>query len=115
MKFFIAILLTALLGHAAPLYFPWWSFAITSFIVGVLIHQKAGLAFVSGFFGIFLLFTIHTLVLDYMNDHILAKRVAGILKIGTSSITVILLSAFIGGLVSAFAAISGSFARGKAK
>src|SRR5436309_1273202 len=115
MKFFIAILLTALLGHATPLYFPWWSFAVTSFIVGLFIHQKAGLAFVSGFFGIFLLFTIHTLVLDYNNDHLLAKKVAEILKVGNSSLTVILLSAFIGGLVSAFAAMSGSFARGKAK
>jgi hypothetical protein len=115
MKFFTALLLTALLAHAAPLYFPWWSFAVTSFLVALLIYQKAGLAFVSGFFGVFLLFTVHTLVLDYSNEHLLAKKVALILPLGGSSLALILVSAFIGGLVSAFAAMSGSFARGKGK
>jgi hypothetical protein len=114
MKFFIAILLTALLGHAAPLYFPWWSFAITSFLVGIVIHQKSGKALVAGFFGIFLLFTIHTFILDYQNDHLLAKKVATILPLGGSSLAIILVTAFIGGLISGLAAISGSFARGKA-
>jgi uncharacterized membrane protein YfcA len=115
MKFFIAILLTALLGHAAPLYFPWWSFAITSFLVGVVIHQKAGKALVAGFFGIFLLFTIHTFILDYQNDHLLAKKVATILPLGGSSLALILVASFLGGLISGLAAISGSFARGKAE
>jgi hypothetical protein len=115
MKFFIAILLTALLAHAAPLFFPWWSFAVTSFLVALLIYQKAGLAFVSGFFGVFLLFTVHTLVLDYSNEHLFAKKVALILPLGGSSLALILISAFVGGLVSAFAAMSGSFARGKGK
>lgn len=115
MKFFVAILLTALLGHAAPLFFPWWSFALTSFIVAVIVHQKAGLAFVSGFFGIFLLFIIHTFIIDYTNDHLLSKKVAEILKIGSSAFSVMLLSAFIGGLISSLAALSGSLARGKAR
>ena len=115
MKFFVAILLTALLGHAAPLFFPWWSFAVTSFIVAVIVHQKAGLAFVSGFFGIFLLFIIHTFIIDYTNDHLLSKKVAEILKIGSNAFSVMVLSAFIGGLISSLAALSGSLARGKAR
>ena len=115
MKFFIAILLTALLGHAAPLFFEWWSFAVTSFAVAFFIHQKSGKAFVSGFFGIFLLFTIHTLVLDYQNDHLLAKKVAEIFNLGKSSLAIILITAFINALVSGLAALSGSLARGKAK
>lgn len=115
MKFFIAIVLTALLGHAAPLYFPWWSFAVTSFLVGIIIHQKAGKAWVAGFFGIFLLFTIHTFILDYLNDHLLAKKIATILPLGGSSLAIILVTAFIGGLISGLAAMSGSFARGRAK
>lgn len=114
MKFFIALLLTALLGHAAPLFFEWWSFAITSFIVAVSIHQKPGKAFVSGFFGIFLLFTLHAFVLDYLNDHLLAGKVAEIFQLGNSSLAVILISAFINALVSGLAALSGSLVRGKA-
>lgn len=114
MKFLIAILLTALLGHAAPLFFPWWSFAITSFIVAILIHQKPGIAFVSGFFGIFLLFTLHAFVLDYLNDHLLAKKVAEIFQLGKSSLAIILISAFLNALISGLAALSGSLIRGKA-
>jgi len=114
MKFFIAIVLTALLGHAAPLFFAWWSFAITSFIVAFFIHQKSGKAFVSGFFGIFLLITIHAFLLDYQNDHLLAKKVAEIFSLGKSSLAIILVSAFINALIAGLAALSGSLARGKA-
>jgi hypothetical protein len=114
MKFLIAILLTALLGHAAPLFFPWWSFAVTSFIVAIFIHQKPGKAFVSGFFGVFLLFTIHAFVLDYLNDHLLTKKVAEIFQLGKSSLAVIFVSAFIGALISGLTALSGSLIRGKA-
>src|SRR5436190_14760215 len=113
MKFFVTILLTALLGHAAPLFFPWWSFAVTSFIVAIFIHQKPGKALVSGFFGIFLLFTIHAFVLDYLNDHILAKKVAEIFQLGKSSLAVIFISAFSAALVSGLSALSGSLMRGK--
>lgn len=69
----------------------------------------------AGFFGIFLLFAIHTFILDYRNDHLLAKKVAAVLPLGGSYLALILITAFIGGLVSALAAMSGSFARGKVK
>ena len=58
MKFLSAVILTALLAFATGLYgvMPWWSFAITSLIVAMAVHQKAGKAFLSGFVGLFLLF-----------------------------------------------------------
>ena len=51
MKFLSAVILTALLAFATGLYgvMPWWSFAITSLIVAMAVHQKAGKAFLSGF------------------------------------------------------------------
>jgi len=115
MKIFTAILLTALLGFAAPLYFQWWSFAVTSFIVAFFIWQKPSQAFVSGFFGLFLLWMLHASVIDTRNGHLLSAKVADIFGISGGSVTVILLSAAIGGIVSAFAALTASFARGKAK
>jgi len=111
MKFFIAIILTALLGYAAPLYFAWWSFAITSFGVAIAIHQKPGKAFVAGFFGLFLLWNIQSFIIDYMNDHILSHKVSEMLNLGGSSVIIILVTAFIGGLVSGLAALTGSFTR----
>lgn len=113
MKFLSALLLTALLGFATGLYgvLPWWSFALTSFIVAIAIHQKAGKAFWAGFAGLFLLWTIIAFQIDSANDHILATKVATILPLGGSYWVLILLTGLIGGLVSGLAALAGSYLR----
>lgn len=111
MKFLTAIILTALLGYAAALYFPWWSFAVASFIVALTIHQKAAKAFFAGFLGLFLLWGIHAFIIDSANEHILSKKIAVLLPLGGSSILLIFVTAFIGGLIAAFAALTGSLAR----
>jgi hypothetical protein len=111
MKFFTAIFLTVLLGYAAPLYFSWWSFAITSLIVAVAIHQKPTRAFSAGFFGLLFLWGVHALLIDIANEHILSQKIATLLPLGGSSMLLILVTAFIGGVISGFAALTGSFAR----
>jgi hypothetical protein len=55
MKFLVAIVLTSLLAFISGLYLPWWGIAITSLMVAVIVHQKGGKAFLSGFLGVFLL------------------------------------------------------------
>ncbi len=113
MKFLSAIILTALLAFATGLYgiLPWWSFAITSFIIAIAIHQKAGKAFLAGFLGLFLLWSIIAILIDSANDHILATKVAAILPLGGSYWVLILLTGLIGGLVSGLAALTGSYLR----
>lgn len=113
MKFLSALLLTALLAFATGLYgiLPWWSFAVTSFIVALAIHQKAGKAFLAGFAGLFLLWSTLALLKDSANEHILATKVANILPLGGSYWVLILLTGLIGGLVSGLAAITGSYLR----
>ncbi len=117
MKFLSAIVLTALLAFATGLYgvLPWWSFAITSFIIAIAIHQKAGKAFLAGFLGLFLLWSILAIVIDSANDHILATKVATILPLGGSYWVLILLTGIIGGLVSGLAALTGSYMRQTSK
>jgi hypothetical protein len=111
MKFLTTIILTALLGYAATLYSAWWSFAITSLIVAVAIHQKPGKAFAAGFIAIALLHGIYATIINSENDGILAQRVANILPLGGSAFALILITAFVGGLISGLAALTGSFAR----
>jgi hypothetical protein len=111
MKFIVVVLLTALLGYAAPLYFPWWSFAVTSFIVGLFVHQKGWAAFAATFLGLFLLWGIIALIIDSRNDHLLSHKIAELLSLHGSSLLLIFLTALIGGLVSGVAGLSGSFAR----
>lgn len=115
MKFFTTIILTALLGYAATLYFSWWSFAVTSLIVATAIHQKPAKAFAAGFAALALLWGIHAAIINSANDGILSQRVANVLPLNGSSATLILITAFIGGLISGLAAITGSFARSAAR
>ena len=91
--------------------FPWWSFAITSLVVSVSIHQKPGKAFLSGFLGLFLLWAVMALVKDAANEHLLSSKVAHILPLGGSYLVLILVTGIIGGLVSGLAALTGSYLR----
>ncbi|MEP6467779.1 MAG: hypothetical protein ABJB05_15825 [Parafilimonas sp.] len=111
MKFIVVVLLTALLGYAAPLYFTWWSFAVCSFIVALFIHQKPFIAFVATFLGLFLLWGIMAMIIDNANNHLLSQKVAQVLPLNGSSILLILITALIGGLVSGFAGLAGSLVR----
>lgn len=111
MKFIVVVLLTALLGFAAPLYFTWWSFAVTSFIIALFVHQKAWAAFIATFLGLFLLWLIMAMIIDSNNNHLLSQKIAMLLPLNGSSTLLILITALIGGLVSGFAGLSGSLAR----
>lgn len=110
MKFAVAIVLTALLSFAASLFFPWWIIAVTSFVVGALIYQRALNAFITGFLGLFLLWGVQAYYIDSKNGHLLSIKVAQLLKLGSSSM-LILVTALVGGLVGAFAAMTGSLLR----
>jgi len=111
MKFIVVVLLTALLGFAAPLYFTWWSFAVTSFTIALFVHQKGFTAFAAAFIGMFLLWAITAMIIDNANDHILSQKIATLLPLGGSSAMLIFITAFIGGLVSGFAGLTGSLIR----
>lgn len=117
MKFLSALILTALLAFACGLYgiLPWWSFAITSLMVAVAVHQKAGKAFLAGFLGLFLLWSVLAFLKDSANDHLLATKVAQILPLGGSYIVLIVVTGIIGGLVAGLAALTGSYLRQRSK
>lgn len=114
---FSAIILTAFLAFVVGLYgaLPWWSFAITSLIVAVAVHQHAGRAFLSGFLGLFLLWGLLAFMKDSANDHVLSTKVSQLFLKSDSYILIILVTALVGGLVSGFAALTGSFMRSTRK
>ena len=114
MKFFVATILTALLAFISGLFLPWWGIAITSLLVAVLVHQKAGKAFLAGFVGVFILWAGLAWWIDMKNNGILSKKIAGILPLGGSSIVLILVTGLVGGIVAGFAAMSGSYLRASA-
>lgn len=111
MKLIVAIILTALLAFVGGIYMQWWSLALAAFIIALLIPQKAGKAFLSGFLGVFLLWAVLAWWINMKNENILAKKIATILPLGGNAYLLILVTAFIGGLVAGFAALSGSYLR----
>lgn len=115
MKFLIATILTAILAFISGLFLPWWGMAITSLLVAVLVHQKAGKAFLSGLLGVFLLWAGLAWWIDMQNNSILSKKIATILPLGGNSMLLILVTGIIGGLIAGFAAMSGSFLRATPK
>lgn len=115
MKFFVAIILTALLAFISGLLLPWWGMAITSLVVAVLVHQKGGKAFLSGFLGLFLLWAGLAWWIDMKNNGVLSQKIAVVLPLGGNSIVLILVTGIIGGLVAGFAAMTGSFLRASDK
>ena len=111
MKFFVSMLLTAILVFVAGLYLPWWCLVFAAFFVALLIHQRSGRAFLSGFLGVFILWTFLAWWIDMKNESVLSTKVAELFSLGGSSFLLILISAIIGALVAGFAAMSGSYLR----
>lgn len=113
MKFITSILLTALLSFVMGLYLPWWSIALAAFIVGLIVPQSAGKAWLSGFIGLFLLWGGLASWIDHINNGLLLDRIAVLFKLQGKVVVLMLLTAIIGGLVASFAAMAGSYARQK--
>ena len=111
MKFFISLVLTALLSFAACLYLPWWSIAFAAFIIAVLIPQNPGKAFSTGFLALLLLWGGLSFWISSNNEHLLAHKISTLIIKADNPYYLICATAFIGALVAGFAALCGSFLR----
>lgn len=111
MKFLLSVLSTAMLAYAAGIFLPWWGIAIAGIISGVWLLQKPGIAFLSGFLAVFLLWAGFALVRSQMNDDILATRFAKLILKSDQPLLLVLMTGVIGGLVAGLGALSGSLGR----
>ena len=112
MKFFNSLLLTALLSFIAGIYISyWWFFAVIAFLVALLIHQRGFKAFFAGFLALFILWFVLAFWMDLANEGVLSVKIASLLPLGGSKRLLMIVTAFVGGLVAGFAALSGSYLR----
>ena len=112
MKLIASIFLTALLAFTVGLFeMPWWIFSATTLIVFIAIPQPAGKSFIIGFVTIFVLWAILAAQLDFANEHLLSKKIADILMLKGNYWLLLLITAFIGGLVAGMSALTGSLLR----
>jgi hypothetical protein len=113
MKFFAAVIITALLSFAGGLYFDWWIIAVAAFLVAAFIPQKPLYAFLAGFLALFFLWTLMASYIDIKNKHLLSTKVAEILFKTPSHWLIMMVTGLVGGLVGGFAALTASFIRKK--
>jgi hypothetical protein len=107
MRFFITVILIALLSAAAEYFFPWWTIAVVCFLVSIFAKQRPGKAFWAGFSGIALFWFTAAMLHDVSNAHILSQRMAALFHLPHYSLFV-LVTVLIGGLVGGLAALVGA-------
>lgn len=113
MKLIVSIIVVALLSFATCLYLPWWSIAISAFIVAVVIPQSAAMSFATGFFALFLLWGLLSFWISSSNNHILAHKISLLILNIDNPYLLMLATASIGGVVAGFASMTASFLRHK--
>jgi hypothetical protein len=109
MRFLISVGLIVLFAFIFGLFMPWWSIALISFIVPLIIHQSPLASLLSGFVALFVLWGGLAWWIDMKNQGILSAKIAMILPLNGSAFLLILITAFIGALVAGLAALTGSF------
>lgn len=107
MRFLLQLITIILLAFVLELFLPWWSIALAAFTGGVILNSRAN--FLAGFSGIALLWFFHAFIISNAAAAPLADRVANLF--GLTSILLMLVTAFIGGLIGAFAAMAGGALR----
>jgi hypothetical protein len=110
MRFILIIILLALLALVLQLFLAWWTCAIAAFFVGAGIRQSGSSAFWAGFWAIFLLWGGYALWIDQHTQSLLTTKMAQLFNL-PSPFFMVLLTAFIGGLTSGFAAGAGAYLR----
>ena len=110
-KFIVSLLLMALLSFTLCLYMPWWSIAIVAFAVSAIINQKPYLSFITGFLSLLLLWGGLAWYISAQNDDLLAHRISPLILNRDDPMFLIIITALIGGLTAACAALSRSLLR----
>lgn len=107
MKFFVSVILIALVSFVASLFLPWWVIAIVGFVIAFAIPQKAGAAFLSGFIGLFLLWAGLSFYISSANGHLLAHKMSMLFLKMDNPTVLIIATGIIGGLVAGFGSLTG--------
>jgi hypothetical protein len=110
MRFFLMVVLIVVFSAVAEYFLPWWTIAVVSFLVSLIVGGKAGSSFLAGFLGIALLWLAAALYHDIPNEHILSARMAVLFKLPNYTLFVVV-TVFIGGLVGGLAAWAGALFR----
>lgn len=106
----LTILFILVAGQLCRFGLPWWAIAPIAALAGWLFPQVPAKSLVSGFIGGFLLWFLLAWWLDMGNDGLLSGRI-GVLFMGLSAMSLLLLTGLLGGLLAGFGCLTGRWAR----
>lgn len=111
-NFLISFLLILAFSYVLQLFLPWWSMVIIALIIGYSLEQKSYLAFLTGFFAVFVLWAGYAYLLSSANENLLADKVAELMKALTGGKTsiLILLTGLLGGIAGGLGCLTGNLA-----
>ena len=106
MKFYLKIILIALILYFGGPHFGWWWIAVSAFIGGGLIKTSGVRSFFSGAFGVGIVWLWMSLKIDIETGSILTQKIAVLFKVGHQGF-IIGLTVLLGSMVGALSAWTG--------
>lgn len=108
MKIIIGVVATIILGGIFQSFFPFWSLAVAGFIVAMFVGGKGLTSFFYGVIAGCLLWGGYALWLDLANQGLLSSQFGNLFG-GLGRPAVLMLTTFLGGLLSGFGTLTGSY------
>jgi hypothetical protein len=108
MKFLLQILATMAGCFVVQYFLPWWTMAVIALVIGYYFHNSGFVSFAAGFLGAGFLWVGMAYYLDAATQSILTDKVNKLFPLN-----VFILVTAVGGLVGGFAALTGTWIRGK--
>lgn len=90
---------------------PWWSIAVATGLSTLVIRTKGPIAFLAGFFGVFLYWMVSSYLIHQSTNGILTQRVANLFSLDGTPQLVLVIAAILGGLVGGWGGSVGAAIR----
>ena len=107
MRFLIQISLIALACFLSELIFPWWTAAVSTFVVTAVYPNSGFRSFLAGFLGVGLMWLFTAIYFSISTDYILTEKVADLMQMGRPGVLIVV-TAFIGAIIGGMAGMTGS-------
>lgn len=103
-------LLILIISLVAQFFLPWWSIAVVAFGLAFWKGTSGGSSFRMGWAAIFTLWLVAAYISHYSTMGLMSDKIAQLLKLSNPYL-LIFVTAFVGGLVGGFSALSGYLCR----
>lgn len=110
MRFWIHVLLIAILSSIAEWVWAWWMISLVSFLIIGFTRTRPAKSFLAGFTGVALSWLVWVLWQDIANEHILSGRMAKLFGLPNYPLFIVV-TIVLGGLIGGLSGLTASYVR----